>query len=251
LESTGVSHDYNLGYDPDGSVTFAATAGTLGSQSNGQLNQNPDLVNVAGLDFRLGGSSAATGNAGPLTTVTSGSGTGTSFDVADAGFFRGDDTSISRYGGNLVVGDNITVDTDQLTIASIAGDTITVTASFTWAETDPVYWGWDTTPDIGAYPANHVPLSAATISANGNDYTVTPTGDTRFVVFFQDGIPHTVDNTSPYTATISNGTVTARAYPLYASATTSVLAQESQPAGPRIWNVGTLNAATVNAGGSE
>jgi hypothetical protein len=80
---------------------------------------------------------------------------------------------------------------------------------------------------------------------------VTPTGDTRFVVFFQDGIPHTVDNASPYTATIASGTVTARAYALYASATPTVLATESQPVGPRIWNVGTLNAATVNAGGSE
>jgi hypothetical protein len=185
---------------------------------------NPLFANYAADDFRISAGSPAIGAAGALTSVTSADNTGTTFNVADAGFFRGDDTSLSQYGGNLIVGDKISVGTDQLTISSISGNTITVTTSFTWANGDRVYWGWDITPDIGAYPANHVPLSAATIAQNGNDYTVTPDGDTRFVVFFLNGVPHVVDNAPPYTATIPSGTVTARAYPLYASETTSVLA---------------------------
>lgn len=227
----GLTINYNLAFDPDGSVTFAAPFST---QANAYGNSNPDFVDFANDNFRLGGSSGAAGNGGPLTTVATASGSGTSFDTPDygGGFFLGDDATLDQYGGNLIVGDKITVGTDQLTISSISGNTITVTASFTWAEDDPVFWGWDTTPDIGAYPFGMTPLSAATIAANGNDYTVTPNGDTRFVVFFVDGVPSSVDNVSPYTATIASGTVTARAYPLYASATTSVLAEESEGGEP-------------------
>lgn len=243
-EGTGFTHDYNLAWDLSGGTPTWSSPFTVPANN---IEADPDFVNYATDDFRLDSGSPAIGTAGPLTTVASANGTGTSFDVDDAGFFRGDNTAIDQYGGNLIVGDNITVGTDQLTISSISGNTITVTASFTWAEDDAVFWGWDTTPDIGAYPASMTPLSSATIAANGNNYTVTPTGDTRFVVFFADGVPHTVDNASPYTATISSGTVTARAYPLYASATTSVLATESNPP-TSTWTIGTLNATTTRAG---
>jgi hypothetical protein len=217
--------DYNLAFDPDGSVTFHSD---WTGQTNEQSNLDPDFVNYASDNFLLDESSNATGNGGPLTAVTSSSDTGTSFDVAHAGWFRGDNTAIDHYGGNLIVGDTITIGTDERVISSISGQTITVSSSLTWAQGDLVYFGDDTTPDIGAYPEDHVPLTEATISQNGSDYTVTPDGDTRWVVFFQDGIPHTVDNGSPYTATISSGEVTANAYPLYASKTTYVEAAEGQ-----------------------
>lgn len=225
LGGSGRDSDYNLGFDPD--MTVAFTSPTT-SESNSLLNQDPDLVDYAADDFRLQAVSPAIGAAGPLTTVSSENGSGTTFTVADAGFFRGDNTAVSQYGGNLVVGDTITVGTDVLTISSISGNDITVTGSFTWAQNDPVYFGTDTTPDMGALPYSHTPLTTATISAIGSTYTVTPTGDVRWVVFFQDGIPHTVDNASPFTATISSGTVTAKAYALYAQANPVVTATEGE-----------------------
>lgn len=213
--------NYNLAFDPNGSVTFNSS---WTDQANEQSNVDPDFVNVGSLDFRLGASSGATGNGGPLTLVNETAGTGTTLTLDDAGYFRGDNAALTQYGGNLVVGDTITVGTDVLTISGISGNDITVTSSFTWADNDPVYFGSDTTPDIGALPFGVTLLSAATIGNTGNDYTVTPTGTARLVVFFQDGIPHTVDNASPYTATITSGTVTARAYALYAQAAPTVTA---------------------------
>jgi hypothetical protein len=231
--------DYNLAYDPNGPVAFAVPFST---QAHPRGNVNPQFIDFANDNFRLGANSGAINSGGPLTSVTSASGSGTTFAVSDAGFFRGDNTALSQYGGNLVVGDTITVGTDVVTVSSITGNNITVTTSFTWSQNDPVYFGNDTTPDIGAYPGNHVPLTSMAISTNGNTYTVTPNGDTRWVVFFQDGIPHAVDNSAPYTATISGATVTIRAYPLYASKQLSVTAtlqgggsdRPAPPANPRI-----------------
>lgn len=218
--------DYNLAYDPDGAVTFAAS---WSNQAHEQSNANPNLIDKDSDDFRLDSGGAAENNGGPLTT-TSGSGTGTTFTVVNAGYFRGDAPTFTQYGGNLVVGDTITVGTDVVTISSISGNDITVTSSFTWADADPVYFGNDTTPDIGAFPYAMTPLTAATYTQDGNDYTVTPDGDTRWVIFFEDGIPNTVDNTSPYTYTSSGGTVIARAYAQYASDTPWVEATEGEVA---------------------
>jgi hypothetical protein len=223
--------DYNLAYDPNGTVTFGPAFST---QAHPRGNVNPQFLDYANDDFRLGASSGALNSGGPVTAVSSASGSGTTFAVNDAGFFRGDNPTVSQYDGNLVVGDTITVGTDVLTVSSINGNNITVTTSFTWSQNDPVYYGSDSTPDIGAYPGNHVPLTSMSISTNGSTYTVTPNGDTRWVVFFQDDIPHTVDDSAPYTATIG-GTVTARAYPLYASKqlfVTRALGSSARPAAP-------------------
>jgi hypothetical protein len=210
------------------------------------LNSNPLLTDRDNDVFTLGALSPAIGEAGPLTLVNEANGTGTEFDVDDGSFFVGDNTWITQYGGNLVVGDKITVGTDQLTISSVTGNTITVTSSFTWTDNDPVYYGWDTTPDIGAYPYSHVPLTAATYVASGSDYTVTPTGDTRFVVFYEDGIPMAVDNASPYEYSAGAGAVTMKAYPLYASQTLSVTATlEGEPEPPA---TSRMTATTINVG---
>jgi hypothetical protein len=224
--------DYNLAYDPDGSVTFAAF---WTSQSNEQSNVNPNLVNVAAKDFHLGAGSgdglAARGTGGPLC-LTSGSGTGTTFNVASGcgGWFRGDDTNLDQYSGNLIVGDTITVGGDVVEIASISADAITVTSSFTWGNAESVFYGSDATPDIGAYPykAGGYTLSA-TYSCSGGTCTVTPNDASlvRFVVCYEDGVPYVVDNASTYTCTDPSGTLDVRVYPLYASTTLWAVATDA------------------------
>ncbi len=73
-------------------------------------------------------------------------------DVDDAGVFRGDNTNICYYGGNLIIGDELTVEMDTVRITNISGNTITVDSSFTWANNENVYFSDDFSPAIGAYP---------------------------------------------------------------------------------------------------
>lgn len=219
--------DYSLGYDPDGSVTFTSP---WTGQGNAQTNQDPLLTNVGGNVFTLSStSSKAYQTGGPLTT-TSGAGTGTTFNAATngGGFFVGSDaTNLPQYSGALVPGDTITVGTDVVTVVSISGDAITVTPSFTWANGDSVYFGNNTTPDIGAYPykAGGYTLTG-TYTNSGGTVTVTPSdaGLVRFVVCYENGIPTTVDNSSPYTCSVGSGTVSVKLYSLYASTTPVITA---------------------------
>ncbi|MFC1610378.1 hypothetical protein ACFL6C_05425 [Myxococcota bacterium] len=218
--------DYNLAYDPQGDVTFAAP---WTSQLHPQSNADPDFNDYASDDFTLGSNSQAAGNAGPLTT-TSGSGTGTAFDVAPhgGGFFRGDDTNLSQYGGNLVAGDLITVGADVVRVSSISGDTITVTEPFTWADNENVFLGNDSTPDIGAYPYRpggyYLTVSYQKI---GGTVSVVPSDVNlvRMVVVFEDGVPVGADSVSPYSVSgVGGGALDVRVYPLYASSTLFVAA---------------------------
>jgi hypothetical protein len=210
--------DYNLAYDPGATLSFAAN---WTNQANEQSNVDPDLTDFANDDFTLGASSGATGAAGPLTTA-SGSGTGTTFNVQAGfgGFFKGPNGDIDQYGGNLTEGDKITVGTDQLTVVSVSTDAVTVDASFTWADTDAVYYGWDTTPDIGAFPrkAGGYTLTA-TYAASGGTVTITPNDAdlVRWVVCYTDGVPYAVDNASPFTCARAVGTFSAKAFKRYAS----------------------------------
>lgn len=212
---------YNLGYDAGGTQSFTAPFST---QTSPQLNVNPQFVNATGDDFHIGATSGAIGNGGALTT-TSGTGTGTTFNVATGGggFFVGSDaTNVSQYSGALVPGDTITVGTDVVTITSISGDAITVAESFTWGNGESVYFGTDTTPDIGAFPYKSGGYSlSATYVKNGGTVTVTPNDASivRFVVCYEDGIPVGVDNIAPYTCSVGSGTLNIRAYPRYASST--------------------------------
>ena len=143
------------------------------------------------------------------------------------GFFRGDNIAINQYGGSLVAGDTITVGTETVQIASISGDAITVTEPFTWADGEPVYLGTDTTPDIGAYPFKSDGFSlSATYAINEGNVTVTPNDSSliRFVVCYENNIPTTVDNSSPYTCSVGSGSLEVRVYPIYASKTLYVAA---------------------------
>ena len=84
-----------------------------------------------------------------LTTVTSSSGTGTLFSVADASYFH------DGYG--LIAGDTIMVGAEVATISSInyATNTITLTAPISWSKGANVslpYGG--SRPDVGAYESS-------------------------------------------------------------------------------------------------
>lgn len=241
-ETSVFESDYNLAYDPDGNVTFHAM---WSNQANEQSNVNPLLVDVDNDNFLLGSGSGAQNTGGWLTGVSSASSSGTTFTVTNAGYFRGDNAAMTQYGGNLVVGDTITVGTDVLTIDSISGNDITVTSSFAWTAGDKVYFGGDTTPDIGAYPFGHTKLTSATHSSG----TVTPNGDTRLVVQFRSGIPLTVDNSSPYEFTHQSGDEY-RAYALYPSDTPWVLAVEEgggEGIGPAVQTLG-ISAGQASGG---
>ena len=212
--------DYNLAFTPDRTLSFAPP---WTAQAHPLSNVDPSFVNHATDDFTLGAASAARSRGGRLTTA-SGSGSGTTFQVATGGggFFRGRNASVSQYGGNLTAGDVITVGTTTRTIASVAGDAITVTSPFTWAHGDPVFLGTSTTPDVGAYPYRAEGYGlAASYAVSGGIATVTPSDDSlvRFVVCYRDGIPTTVDNASPYTCPAAPGSLAVRVYPRYASKT--------------------------------
>jgi hypothetical protein len=214
--------NYNLSYTPSGTPTHT-TPWT--NQANPQTNANPSFVSVSTDDFTLGGSAGvgARGTGGALTT-TNGSGTGATFTVSagGGGFFRGFDANITQYNSGLTAGDVITVGTDVLTVASISGDTVTVTASFTWSNGESIYLGDSTSPDIGAFPykAGGYTLSAS-YTITGGTATITPNDASliRFVVCYSNGVPYAVDNSSPYTCATPPGPFSARVYPIYASKT--------------------------------
>ena len=231
-----VTIDYNLAYDPARTISFRAPW-TL--QAHPQTNVNPALVDYANDNFTLGSGSGARGRGGPLTTVN-GSGSGTTFNVASGGggFFRGADTNLSQYGGNLAVGDLITVGNDTVRISRVSGDSITVTTPFTWASGEGVFQGDSATPDIGAFPyrASGFGLTAG-YTVSGGTVTVTPSDANlvRFVVCFENGVPVAADSASPYTCSVGGGSVTVRVYPLYASKTLFVNAVQGasgQQSGP-------------------
>lgn len=209
-------HDYNIFYDTGGNINYGAL---IRDEANSLTNTNPQLTAA----YRVSAGSAAIGAGGPLCKVTSANGTGTTFEIDRPGMFIGANTNINQYGGVLAPGDTITVGTDILTVTSVSGSNLTVNTSFTWAQNDLVYWGTNTTPDIGAIPYSSTTLTNAIISSNSTVYTVVPGGDARMVVFFADGIPQSICTSSPYKYTNSTSTVTARAYALYAQENPIVL----------------------------
>ena len=185
---------------------------------------DPLFVDPVQRKFRLQAGSPAINVGTHVIWVTSAEGSGTTFNVND-GLLLID-------GWGMTDGDTVAVGGTITTITSISGNSITVADSVTWTSGMPVYWGTDTTPDIGAFPYGSTELTAAVIQQSGNDYTVTPTGDARGIWFYVDGIPTTWDSAEPFTATISNGNVTAKAYALYAQANPVVVATNGDSTGP-------------------
>lgn len=233
--------DYNLAFDPDATDTFTAQ---WTGQAHEQTNVNPNFVDAANLDFHLGAGSGSGANArgtgGPLTTATSCSGTTLNVASLGAAFFIGDNSAnLSQYGGKLAPGDTITVGASTTrTIASIAGDAITVDSSLTCSASDPVYFGSTSTPDIGAspYKAGGYTLSAG-YTIGGGTATITPNDPSlvRFVVCYNDNVPYEVSNSAPYACAVPTGAFSATVYPRYASQTQSVAAIAAASGGtPRL-----------------
>jgi hypothetical protein len=179
-----------------------------GSESSYVSTSNPQLIDPASLNFRLQAGSPAINAGTNITWVTSGAGSGTTFNITDGYLF------IDGWG--IVDGDVITVGGTTTRITRIVGNAVTVADSVTWSSGTPVYWGAGGNKDIGAFPYGSRDLTGATLTQNSTTYTVSPTGDARGVWFYVDGIPAIWDGTAPFTATIANGVVTARAYALYA-----------------------------------
>jgi len=219
FQGTGNEKDYNFAGDPDGIVTFDSN---WTNQAHKVTNGDPDWADWEN-NLEIGADSEAIGAGGPLTTVSSAGNTGVTFNVVVGEYFRGDYTGFTQYDGNLSVGDIITIGTDVRTISSISGDAITVTSSLTWAQDDEVFFGIDTTPDIGAFPykVNGYVLSG-TYTNSGGTVTVSPNfvDLVRTVVVFEDGLPVGADSISPYEISVGSGTIIARMYPRYASETT-------------------------------
>lgn len=199
----------NLGYNCPNNSSFISRS-------------DPFFVNPASgtRDFHLRAGSPMRGVGTNVIWITSATGSGTSFTVNDPqllidgwGMVDGDKITVGK-GGTMTVVTNI----------NWATSTFYVKDSVTWTNKMPVYWGTDTSLDIGALPYGSTELTAATISQAGSTYTVTPNGDIRGVWFYVDGIPTTWVATAPYTATFASGAVTAKAYALYAHANPVVTA---------------------------
>lgn len=210
LAGTGSAAANNLGFNAGTEASYVSTS-------------DPLFVNPASgtRDFHLqAGSPAIDAGKADIITITSGNGSGTSFDVNNG--------KLLCDGKGIAEGDIITTGGTTTRITGISGNTVTVADSVTWTTGQNVYWGTDTTPDIGAYPFGSAALTAATISQNGTTYTVTPTGDCRGVFFYVDGKPSTWDYTPPYQIT-SSGTVTAQAAALFAQNPPLVTATAGAP----------------------
>lgn len=179
-----------------------------GTESSYVSTSDPLFIDPENRDFRLQSGSPAIDAGTNLVSITSLDGSGTSFDVNDG--------QLLIDGWGMVDGDTVTINGTTTRVTTISENTVMVADSVTWTQDDPVYWGTDTAPDIGAFPYGSAELTAASIIRAEDTYTVHVTGDARGVWFYVDGIPTTWDSTAPYAATIASGTVTAKAYALYA-----------------------------------
>jgi hypothetical protein len=227
--TTGQIYALNTG----GSITHDHDLSQVGTDIthgvNGNIKADPQFAAYDANNVMLRPTSPAIDAGGPLTTVTSSGGTGTSFTVGEAYWFcDGFDGLVEPH--KIYVGKNNNL---SITAVDYAARTITVSAPITWANGDPVGYPYrGAGPDMGAYEFGDNLLVAAMLSQLGSTYTVTTIGDARFVVFYQDGIPFTTVTSSPYTATIPSGTVTAKAYALHAQSRPVIPATRAAFRGP-------------------
>lgn len=153
---TGWRHANNLAYTAScaPSCTFASPFST---ETGRVTNQDPKFVNGTS-NWHLQVGSPALNAGAHLTTVTSTTGSGTSFTVANADYFQDGLGLPAAFG---VQADWIKVGSTTVQIASISGNTITVVSSISWTNGDTVDlykdssgtvvpWGTGT-PHIGAF----------------------------------------------------------------------------------------------------
>jgi hypothetical protein len=217
-KSSATNHSFNTGTQ--------ATLPTGASPAN--LAQTDPLfvdgTGVSGHDnYRLTASSPlkATGTA---VTTASGAGAGTvTLIVADAkrlfdGWSVADATWRAGNADFIKIGSGAYV---QISSINYATNTVTLSATRTWSNGDSVLVIGN--EDVGAFPYGSAD-STGTITNVGTAYTVTTTGSVRCVEFWEDGVPASVDYSSPYQYTSSGGLVSAKIYALYASQTPIVAA---------------------------
>jgi len=142
---------------------------TFANNWNGDAQGAPNFVNANTTppsdktdstlpNLSLQSNSPAIDKAGPLTTVTSATGSGTSINVANASYFQD-----GAYGpAGVLQADWIAVGTvtNVVQISSISGNAITLANSISWTNGDPVWLYkksdglrvlYGTAPDAGAY----------------------------------------------------------------------------------------------------
>jgi hypothetical protein len=170
--------------------------------------------------FRVQPGSPAINSGTNVVWITSANSTGTTFNVNDG--------QLLIDGWGIVDGDAVTIGSTTTHVTSIVANSVTVASSVTWTNGQAVHWGSYITEDIGAFPYASSDLTWATILSNGSTYTVTPTGSARGVWFYVDGIPTNWVSSAPYSTTITNGTVTAKVYALYAQSV-PVISASSPP----------------------
>jgi PKD repeat protein len=110
----------------------------------------PDPMSEFQFDLRLQASSPCIDVGGALTTITSASGSGTVFSVADAGYF------MDGWGIPGVVGDQIqilgTSRKAQITNVNYDTNTITVDVALTWTQGQGIVLAYvGSSPDLGAF----------------------------------------------------------------------------------------------------
>ena len=212
--------DYNLGFTPLASPTWAAS---WTSQAHEITNLDPKLVDptTSTYNFTLGASSPATGAGGPITTATSCSGNVLNVATGTGGAFIADNSAnLPAYSGAFVPGDFLTIDSTTHQVASISGDAITLAdAAPACANGDSVFFGTSSTVDIGAYPYKATGYGLSATYTVGTPYTITPNDNSlvRFVVCYDSNVPYAVVNSSPYTCPAPVGTFSAMVYPKFAS----------------------------------
>jgi len=109
------------------------------------ITSDPLMVSPATGDFNLVPASPANNGGSWLTTITTATGSGTSFTVADAGYFWD--------GQGVTTGDVIRFQTslERRTITDITGNVITVSQSVSWTTGDGIAYNFTgTLPDMGA-----------------------------------------------------------------------------------------------------
>jgi hypothetical protein len=225
MAANTIIDDYGLG---NGDTIYVQTVGNnpviqnnlgylAGTDPSFVSTSNPMFVDPVNHDFHLQAISPANNAGANVVWVTSSNGSGTSFGVNDA--------QLLCDGFGMVDGDTITLANGQTTwVTNITANILNVSTSVTWTKNMAVYWGKYSRADIGALPFGSKTLSTARLYQTGNDYSVGTTGDARGVWYYVDGIPTTWVSTPPFTATITSGIVTAKAYALYAQPNPVVVA---------------------------
>lgn len=141
---------------------------TFADEFNGDVSGDPGFVNASSTpgdpmnadypDFHLRPESPCIDKGGALTTITSQTGTGTTFAVADAGYF------MDGWGIENISGDTIQIlgTTQRARIVGVnyASNTITVDTPLSWTQSQGVALAYvGSAPDAGAFEYGEAPVA--------------------------------------------------------------------------------------------